>query len=25
VLARAVTWHCDDRVVRHGNTTVAFV
>jgi formyltetrahydrofolate deformylase len=25
VLARAVAWHCDDRVLRHGNTTVAFV
>ena len=24
VLARAVRWHCDDRVVRHGNTTVVF-
>jgi formyltetrahydrofolate deformylase len=22
VLARAVRWHCQDRVVRHGNTTV---
>jgi len=22
VLARAVQWHCQDRVVRHGNTTV---
>jgi formyltetrahydrofolate deformylase len=22
VLARAVTWHCDDRVLRHGATTV---
>jgi formyltetrahydrofolate deformylase len=24
VLARAVAWHCDDRVVRDGNTTVVF-
>jgi formyltetrahydrofolate deformylase len=24
VLARAVQWHCEDRVVRHGNTTVVF-
>jgi formyltetrahydrofolate deformylase len=24
VLARAVEWHCQDRVVRHGNTTVVF-
>jgi formyltetrahydrofolate deformylase len=24
VLARAVTWHCEDRVLRHGNTTVVF-
>lgn len=24
VLARAVEWHCEDRVVRHGNTTVVF-
>jgi formyltetrahydrofolate deformylase len=24
VLARAVQWHCQDRVVRHGNTTVVF-
>ena len=24
VLSRAVTWHCEDRVVRHGNTTVVF-
>jgi formyltetrahydrofolate deformylase len=24
VLARAVTWHCEDRVVRDGNTTVVF-
>ncbi len=24
VLARAVKWHCEDRVVRHGNTTVVF-
>ena len=24
VLARAVMWHCDDRVLRHGNTTVVF-
>jgi formyltetrahydrofolate hydrolase len=22
VLARAVQWHCEDRVVVHGNTTV---
>jgi formyltetrahydrofolate deformylase len=24
VLARAVAWHCEDRVLRHGNTTVVF-
>jgi len=24
VLARAVEWHCEDRVVRRGNTTVVF-
>lgn len=24
VLARAVEWHCQDRVLRHGNTTVVF-
>jgi formyltetrahydrofolate deformylase len=24
VLARAVRWHCEDRVLRHGNTTVIF-
>lgn len=24
VLARAVKWHCEDRVVRHPNTTVVF-
>jgi formyltetrahydrofolate deformylase len=24
VLARAVTWHCEDRVLRHGATTVVF-
>ncbi|HKZ13132.1 MAG TPA: formyltetrahydrofolate deformylase [Solirubrobacterales bacterium] len=24
VLARAVKWHCEDRVLRHGNTTVVF-
>lgn len=24
VLARAVRWHCNDRVLRHGNTTVIF-
>ena len=24
VLARAVQWHCEDRVARHGNTTVVF-
>lgn len=24
VLARAVRWHCEDRVVRHGGTTVVF-
>ena len=24
VLSRAVRWHCEDRVVRHGNTTVVF-
>jgi formyltetrahydrofolate deformylase len=22
VLSRAVAWHCDDRVLRDGNTTV---
>jgi formyltetrahydrofolate deformylase len=24
VLARAVQWHCQDRVIRHGNTTFVF-
>lgn len=24
VLSRAVAWHCDDRVVRNGSTTVVF-
>jgi formyltetrahydrofolate deformylase len=24
VLARAVQWHCADRILRHGNTTVVF-
>jgi formyltetrahydrofolate deformylase len=24
VLGRAVKWHCEDRVIRHGNTTVVF-
>jgi formyltetrahydrofolate deformylase len=24
VLARAVAWHCEDRVLKHGNTTVVF-
>jgi formyltetrahydrofolate deformylase len=24
VLSRAVRWHCEDRVVRHGNTTIVF-
>lgn len=24
VLARAVTWHCEDRVIRHGRETVVF-
>lgn len=24
VFARAVRWHCEDRVIRHGNTTVVF-
>jgi formyltetrahydrofolate deformylase len=24
VLSRAVAWHCDDRVIRDGNTTVVF-
>ena len=24
VLARAVKWHCEDKVLRHGNTTVVF-
>src|SRR3954454_3517080 len=24
VFARAVQWHCEDRVVRHGNSTVVF-
>jgi formyltetrahydrofolate hydrolase len=24
VLFRAVRWHCQDRVLRHGDTTVVF-
>ncbi|WP_120005721.1 formyltetrahydrofolate deformylase [Nesterenkonia muleiensis] len=24
VLSRAVKWHCEDRVLRHGNTTIVF-
>jgi formyltetrahydrofolate deformylase len=24
VLSRAVLWHCQDRVVRHGNSTIVF-
>jgi formyltetrahydrofolate deformylase len=24
VLSRAVRWHCEDRIARHGNTTVVF-
>lgn len=24
VLSRAVKWHCEDRVIRHGNTTIVF-
>ncbi|MDJ0418504.1 formyltetrahydrofolate deformylase [Rhodococcus opacus] len=24
VLSRAVQWHCEDRVARHGNTTIVF-
>jgi formyltetrahydrofolate deformylase len=24
VLARAVRWHCEDRIARHGNTTIVF-
>jgi formyltetrahydrofolate deformylase len=24
VLARAVTWHCEDRILRNGNTTIVF-
>ena len=24
VLSRAVTWHCEDRVMMHGNTTIVF-
>lgn len=24
VLSRAVQWHCEDRVMRHGNTTIVF-
>lgn len=24
VFSRAVSWHCEDRVLRHGNTTVVF-
>jgi formyltetrahydrofolate deformylase len=24
VFARAVQWHCEDRVIVHGNTTVVF-
>src|SRR5919198_2688805 len=25
VLAHAVQWHCQDRIIRHGNTTVVFL
>ena len=24
VLSRAVTWHCQDKVMRDGNTTIVF-
>jgi formyltetrahydrofolate deformylase len=24
VLARAVMWHCEDRILRNGNTTIVF-
>jgi hypothetical protein len=24
VFARAVKWHCEDRVLLHGNTTIVF-
>ena len=24
VLSRAVLWHCEDRILRHGNQTVVF-
>jgi formyltetrahydrofolate deformylase len=24
VLAQAVRWHCEDKVIRYGNTTVVF-
>ncbi len=24
VLSRAVAWHCEDRVARHGSTTIVF-
>jgi formyltetrahydrofolate deformylase len=24
VLSRAVQWHADDRVIRHGNQTIVF-
>jgi len=24
VFARAVQWHCEDRVIRYGNATVVF-
>jgi formyltetrahydrofolate deformylase len=24
VLARAVRWHCEDRIIVHGNKTVVF-
>ena len=24
VLSRAVLWHCEDRIIRHGNQTIVF-
>jgi formyltetrahydrofolate deformylase len=24
VLSRAVSWHCQDRIIRYGNQTVVF-
>jgi formyltetrahydrofolate deformylase len=24
VLSRAVSWHCEDRVIRYGNQTIVF-